>query len=166
LFSKYCHWDTKFCRVCMLCRWSLLYKFLFLALGVSISFVARSRPLKCVPALPRTIGSSNEHLGMQDQCSVINVSVAGAPVFATSNSRWTARQLPEGVRPIGPRSQSIASLTLSGKLMRQDPRNSFLRIRRRRKSRNTLVMHRSPGRRGSCAPSPGRGAAKVGCRPR
>jgi len=36
----------------------LLHNFLFLALGMSISVVPRSRHLKSVPALPRKIGSS------------------------------------------------------------------------------------------------------------
>jgi hypothetical protein len=44
--------------MCILCRWSLQYSFFFLALGMSISFVARSRHLKSVPALLRTTGSS------------------------------------------------------------------------------------------------------------
>jgi hypothetical protein len=56
--SRYRRWDTRFCRLCILCRCSLLYSFFFLALGMSISFVARSRHLKSVPALSRTIGSS------------------------------------------------------------------------------------------------------------
>jgi len=29
--SRYCRRDTRNCRVCMLCRWSLLYSSLFLA---------------------------------------------------------------------------------------------------------------------------------------
>jgi hypothetical protein len=56
--SRYRRWDTRFYRLCILCRCSLLYSVFFLALGMSISFVARSRHLKSVPALPRTMGSS------------------------------------------------------------------------------------------------------------
>jgi hypothetical protein len=56
--SRYRRWDTTFCRLCILCRWSLLYSVFLLALGMSISFVARSRHSRSVPALPRTIGSS------------------------------------------------------------------------------------------------------------
>jgi len=56
--SKYLRWDTRFCRLFMLCRWSLLYNFYFRAVGMSNSLVAQSRHLKSISAPPRTVGSS------------------------------------------------------------------------------------------------------------
>jgi hypothetical protein len=68
--SRYRRWDTRFCRMCILCRWSLLYSFNFLAVGMFISFVARSRHSKSVPALPRTTGSSiTSYFGFAQQTS-------------------------------------------------------------------------------------------------
>jgi hypothetical protein len=38
---RYRRWDTRFRRLCMLCRWSLLYSFFLLASKMSISFIAQ-----------------------------------------------------------------------------------------------------------------------------
>jgi hypothetical protein len=59
--SRNRRWDIRFSRLCMLWRCSLLHCLIFLALGTSISFVARSRHLKSVPAFPRTTRAKLRH---------------------------------------------------------------------------------------------------------